>query len=273
MSAYAIGDVQGCHAQLRALLDEVHFDPARDVLWFVGDLVNRGPDSLGVLRLVKSLGDAAIAVLGNHDLHLLARSLGLGRAHRSDTLDAILDAPDRLDLIDWLRTRPLAHAEGEWLLVHAGVLPAWSAADATRLALEVQRALAAPDWSDFMTHLYGNEPRAWDESLTGFDRLRVIVNALTRMRYVTARGEMEFHHKGAPGSQAPGLFAWFDAPRARPLDRTVICGHWSTLGLRLEPGLMALDTGCLWGGTMTAVRLEDRRAFQLPCPTARRPGK
>lgn len=273
MSTYAVGDIQGCHAQLLALLERIHFDPAVDTLWCVGDLVNRGPDSLGVLRFVRSLGARAVTVLGNHDLHCLARAIGLGRVHRSDTLDKILEAPDRVELIDWLRTRPLAHAEGGWLMVHAGVAPDWSAEDTLRLAGEVRAALSGPDWHVFMAHLYGDEPREWDEALRGFDRLRVIVNVLTRMRYVTPRGALEFHHKGAPGKQPPGLLAWFDAARKRPLERTVICGHWSTLGLRREPGLMALDTGCLWGGVLTAVRLEDRRVFQLPCPAAQRPAK
>lgn len=271
MNTYAIGDLQGCHTPLLRLLDAIRFDPGQDRLWFVGDLVNRGPDSLDVLRFVKGLGASAVSVLGNHDLHLLAVAEGLGRPHRGDTLDAVLAAPDRDELLHWLRHRPLAWRDGEFLLVHAGVLPQWSVSDVLRLAAEAEAALSAADYRLFLARMYGNEPRAWDESLTGIERLRVIVNALTRLRYCSALGEMEFHHKGAPGTQAPGWLPWFDVPHRKSRDATVIIGHWSTLGLVHRQDLIALDTGCLWGGKLTAVRLADRQVFQVPCPQARAP--
>ncbi len=270
MSLYAIGDLQGCHESLLRLLDAIRFDPAADRLWLVGDLVNRGPQSLEALRFVRSLGDAAITVLGNHDLHLLALAEGLGKPHRGDTLDTILAAPDRDELLHWLRHQHLAWHEDEFLLVHAGVLPGWTVADALRLAAEAEAVLQGPDYHTFLSRMYGNEPRAWDESLAGVERLRVIVNALTRLRYCSAAGEMEFHHKGAPGTQAHGWMPWFDVPERRSLEATVIIGHWSTLGLINRPELIALDTGCLWGGKLSAVRLSDRQAFQVKCPQTQR---
>jgi bis(5'-nucleosyl)-tetraphosphatase (symmetrical) len=271
MNTYAIGDLQGCYTPLVRLLDAIRFDPARDRLWLVGDLVNRGPQSVEVLRFVKGLGDACVTVLGNHDLHLLALAEGLAKPHRGDTLDGVLAAPDRDELLDWLRHRPLVWREGDCLLVHAGLLPAWTVADALRLAAEAEAVLRAPDYAHFLERMYGNEPRAWDASLTGIERLRVIVNAFTRLRYCSPAGEMEFHHKGAPGTQPPGWLPWFDVPGRMSRDATVVIGHWSTLGLVNRPDLVALDTGCLWGGQLTAVRLGDRRVFQVACPQTKSP--
>jgi bis(5'-nucleosyl)-tetraphosphatase (symmetrical) len=271
MPTYAIGDLQGCHASLLHLLDELKFDPAADRLWFVGDLVNRGPDSLAALRTVKSLGEAAISVLGNHDLHLLALAEGFGRAHKGDTLDAILAAPDRDELLHWLRHRKLAWRASDYLMVHAGVLPGWTAVDTMLRAAEGEAALQGPHYRDFLSQMYGNAPVAWDEGLQSIERLRVIVNAFTRLRYCSAAGEMEFHHKGAPGTQPAGWLPWFEVPGRKSANTTLIIGHWSTLGLVNRPDLIALDTGCLWGGSLTAVRLEDRQVFAVQCPQMRHP--
>ncbi|MCA1924767.1 MAG: symmetrical bis(5'-nucleosyl)-tetraphosphatase [Thiobacillus sp.] len=272
MSTYAIGDIQGCRDSLLRLLDAFAFDAVADRLWFVGDLVNRGPDSLGVLRLIRDLGDAAICVLGNHDLHLLALAEGVGRAHKGDTLDAVLAAPDRDALLRWLRHRRLAWGERGFLLVHAGVLPGWSAEAALAHAAEVEAVLQGAAYREFLEHMYGNAPTAWDDALTGMDRLRVIVNAFTRLRYCSAAGDMEFRHKGAPGSQPAPWLPWFDVPGRASTDTTCVFGHWSTLGLINRPDLIALDTGCLWGDRLTAVRLEDRRVFAVACPQRQRPG-
>jgi bis(5'-nucleosyl)-tetraphosphatase (symmetrical) len=271
MPTYAIGDLQGCQDSLLRLLDEIRFDPAADRLWLVGDLVNRGPDSLAVLRFVKSLGNAAISVLGNHDLHLLALAEGFGRVHKGDTLDDILNAPDRNELLAWLRRQKLAWCEGDWLMVHAGVLPDWTADDTMQRAAEAEAMLQGAHYRDFFAQMYGNAPIAWDDSLQGIERLRVIVNAFTRLRYCSAEGEMEFHHKGAPGTQPPGWLPWFEVPGRKSAAATVIIGHWSTLGLINRSDLIALDTGCLWGGRLTAVRLEDRQVFAVQCPQASRP--
>lgn len=274
MATYAIGDLQGCFEPLRRLLDYISFDPAADRLWFVGDLVNRGPASLEVLRFVHSLGDAAIVVLGNHDLHLVMQSEGYGKPNKEDTLQAILAAPDREELLSWLRSRPLFHVQGKWAMVHAGLLPQWDIAKAKSLSDEVSSALTAVDYRDFLANMWGSEPVTWSDDLVGWDRLRVVVNAMTRMRYVTAKGAMEFRASGAkapPGQGPAGCLPWFDAPGRASADHAIICGHWSGLGFRDEPGLLALDTGCLWGGCLTAARLEDRRIFRQPCPQAAGP--
>jgi len=273
MSTYAIGDVQGCATPLRQLLQTFGFDRARDRLWFVGDLVNRGPDSLATLRLVKDLGDAAVTVLGNHDFHLLAVAAGHAKKHRSDTLDQVLAAPDCGELLDWLRRRPLLHVEDHRALVHAGLLPQWSVATARVLAQEVETALRGADWRDFLATLYGDTPDAWSEDLRGANRLRVIVNAMARMRFCTAAGTIELRTKGETADAPPGYFPWFDAPGRASRDHTLVCGHWSTLGLLLRPGLLALDSGCVWGGSLSAVRLEDRTLFQVPCEQCQIPGK
>jgi len=266
MATYAIGDLQGCFDSLQELLAETGFNPTRDRLWFVGDLVNRGPQSLEVLRFVKSLGEAAVCVLGNHDLHLLMVAEGRTRRHKADTLGAILDAPDREDLLAWLRQRPMMQVEGEYAMVHAGLLPSWTVAKAEQLGREVEQALRSPGWPDLMAHMYGNLPDHWDDALAGYDRLRVIINAMTRLRVCTADGHMEFSHKGRLEDIPEGYMPWFAVPRRRSAASTIICGHWSALGLLAQTNLLALDTGCLWGRRLSAVRLEDRRVYQVNCP-------
>lgn len=265
MAIYAIGDIQGCYVELQQLLEKIRFDPARDRIWLVGDLVNRGPASLQVLRLVKSLGDSAITVLGNHDLHLLAVAAGEAALHRSDTLDEVLHAPDRDELLAWLRHRPLLHTDSDYVLVHAGLLPQWSVPQAAGLAREVEDALRGDDHAIFFEHMYGNSPHGWRDDYSGYKRLRVITNAFTRMRICTPQGEMEFKFKGEAEKIPQGYMPWFDLPKRQSRDATVIFGHWSALGLKVTPNLIALDTGCLWGGTLTAIRLEDRQLFQVEC--------
>jgi len=264
MALYAIGDIQGCHAEFCQLLDLIAFSPATDHLWLVGDLVNRGPESLGVLREVRKLGDAATTVLGNHDFHLLTVAAGHRRPHRSDTLDAILEAPDRDELIAWLAARPLVVIEGERLLVHAGLLPQWTPATALMLSREVQAMMAGDNAHEFLGVLYGDEPKAWSEELTGYDRLRVAVNACTRLRFCTADGTMEFREKRGPRHAPEGFLPWFAQSTRQSARMTVVCGHWSTHELLLAPNVLMLDSGCLWGGTLTAVCLDDRRVLQVP---------
>lgn len=265
MSVYAVGDIQGCYTEFRQLLEKMDFDPARDQLWLVGDLVNRGPGSLEVLRLVRSLGDSAVTVLGNHDLHLLAVAAGVAEPHRSDTLDAILNAPDRDELLTWLRHQRLFHAEGDYALVHAGLLPQWSIKQASRFAREAEAELRGKDHVTLLERMYGNTPKQWSDDLSGYKRLRMIINAFTRLRICSPQGEMEFKYKGVTANIPAGNLAWFDVPKRASRDATVIFGHWSALGLKIEPKLLALDTGCLWGGAMTGIRLEDRQLFQVTC--------
>jgi len=265
MATYAIGDSQGCVQALQRLLDEIRFDASRDRLWLVGDLVNRGPDSLATLRFVMALGDCAVVVLGNHDLHLLTVAEGLEKLRRDDTLEEVLAAPDREELLAWLRHRPLMHYEGEFAMVHAGLLPPWSISRALELAAEVETALRSESYRSFLAKMYGNRPARWTEALTGYDRLRVVVNAMTRLRLCTADGTMEFDHKGQLKSLPEGYVPWFEAPNRRSQDTPIICGHWSALGLLARDNLVALDTGCLWGRRLTALRLEDRKIFQISC--------
>src|SRR5512135_380646 len=267
MATYAIGDVQGCYDELRALLQRVGFDRSYDRLWFVGDLVNRGPRSLEVLRFVRELGDRAVVVLGNHDLHLITQHEGFERKREDDTFDDVLGAADAKELVGWLRCRPLMHAEGNWAMVHAGLLPHWTISRAMSLAKEVEAALRAPDYRDFLANMYGSRPERWDDALAGWDRLRVIVNAMTRMRFCTREGVMEFRAKGT--ESPPGFAPWF-ALRGNCAEPAIVCGHWSALGLKLEARLAVLDTGCVWGGALSALRLEDRRLYQVSC-TAYRP--
>lgn len=271
MTTYAIGDIQGCQQRLNVLLERIHAATPNPRLIFVGDLVNRGPQSLATLREIRALGDSASVVLGNHDLHLLAVSQGIRPPHRTDTLDDILAAPDRDELLDWLRRQPLAILENNHLFVHAGVLPQWTARQTVALAGEVEAALRGPDWGDFLSTMYGNMPATWDDALTGADRLRCIVNALTRLRFCSANGTMELKSKGTE-TELPGFMPWFDVPGRKTEDVTVVAGHWSTLGLIMRPNLLTLDTGCLWGGKLTAVRLDDRAILQVDCPQYQRPG-
>lgn len=272
MATYAIGDLQGCRSALFELLDVVAFDPARDRLWLTGDLVNRGEDSIGVLRWCMAHDDSVVSVLGNHDLHLLAVAEGFVPPHPHDNLDDILGAPDRAEVLDWLRRRPMLHRWDGWLLVHAGLLPEWSADLAESLAGELEAVLRGSAYRDFLARMYGNEPRAWDAALAGQDRLRLIANAMTRMRYLDAHGAMEYQHKCAPAAAPAHLRPWYDFHGRESRDVTVLFGHWSSLGLLCRDDVVSLDTGCLWGGLLTALRLEDRRIFQVRCHPRRRPG-
>ena len=272
MATYAIGDVQGSFKELQALLGTIGFERNKDCLWFVGDLVNRGPASLATLRFVRDLSARARTVLGNHDLHLLALAHGVVKEREDDTLAEVLAAPDRDELLDWLRRLPMIHVEANYVLVHAGLLPQWDVATAKTLASEVEAELRGPRHREFLAQLYGSRPDRWSDSLRGIDRLRVIVNALTRLRFCTPEGVMEFRSKGDAGDAPPGYLPWFDVPGRRSASHTVICGHWSVLGLRMAPGLLALDSGCVWGGRLSAVRLDGRALTQVPCraPVARK---
>lgn len=262
MATYVVGDLQGCLHDLRALLDRMRFEPARDRLWLTGDLVNRGADSLETLRFARGLGDAVRCVLGNHDIHLLMVAGGYANAHRGDTLGDILAAPDRDALLNWLRQQPLLYREGRHVMVHAGLLPEWSLDEACALAEEAHRLLR-DEFHQVAASLYGNLPERWDPALRGRERLRFIVNVLTRMRVCHADGRLELGHKGLVEKRPPGTEPWFDLPHRHGLDTMVVCGHWSALGLLLRPGLASLDTGCLWGGWLTALRLEDNAVFQV----------
>ncbi len=272
MSTYVIGDIQGCHGALLELLDHVGFQPARDRVWITGDLVNRGEDSLAVLRWCVEHDDSVVAVLGNHDLHLLAVAEGFVPPHRKDTLETILAAPDRDELLTWLRHRPMAHRQGNWLMVHAGLPPEWTADEAQVRAAELESALRGPDWRPFLRDMYGNEPRRWRADLQGQDRLRFIANVLTRIRFLYPDGSLEYQHKMGLDQTPAGCIPWFDFPDRKGLDARVLFGHWSTLGLLLRRDVIALDTGCLWGGALTAFRLEDEACLQVNCKTRHSPG-
>ncbi len=262
MAIYAIGDVQGCCDELERLLDTLRFDPACDELWFVGDLVNRGPKSLAVLRLIRLLGERAVVVLGNHDLHLIALAFGnlarvtSGRQGRE--LADVLDAPDGPELVTWLRHRPLAHYQPELntLMVHAGVVPEWDAPMTIALAREVEAALQGPGCEAYIRELYGNEPARWSQQLAGQDRLRFITNCLTRIRYCHADGTLDLDENGAPGSQPVGLHPWFELPHRKTANVRMVFGHWAALGLLRKDNLLGIDTGCVWGRQLSAVRLD-----------------
>ncbi len=267
MPTYVVGDVQGCFDELEQLLAEIRFS-SRDRLWFLGDLVNRGPKSLDVLRFVRALGKRAVVVLGNHDLHLIAQHAGVERARQDDSFADVLAASDADELVAWLRRRPMVHVEGEYAMVHAGLLPQWSIVRSLELGGEVSRALAGPQSGDFLRHMYGAKPDRWDERLAGWDRLRIIVNAMTRMRFCDQGGHIDLEGKGTdPG---PGYQRWFEA--RVPEERTVLFGHWSQLGLVVRPKLAGLDSGCVWGGALSALRLEDRALHQVRCTGYQAPG-
>jgi bis(5'-nucleosyl)-tetraphosphatase (symmetrical) len=270
LATYAIGDLQGCFAPLERLLEAIAFDRARDRLWFVGDLVNRGPDSARCLRFVKDLGESALTVLGNHDLHLLCVAEGIHGMGKRDTFRDVLDDPRRDELLAWLRQRPLMHVERGFVLVHAGVLPAWSVRQARGLAAELESSLHGSGYRELLANLWGDEPREWRDDLTGWDRLRVVVNAMTRMRMCDATGAMALGYKGEPGEEAPaGLTPWFDVPGRRNRDATILFGHWSALGLDVREDVVGLDSGCIWGRSLSAIRLEDRAVFEVPCEGVR----
>lgn len=270
MATYAVGDIQGCYDEFRALLDRIGFDPAADRLWLVGDLVNRGPESLAVLRYVKALADHAVVVLGNHDLHLLALAVGNDRLAGKSNLDAVLTAPDREDILDWLRHRPLMHVdEGKrFTMIHAGLPPQWDLAQARACAAELEAALQGPAYADFLHAMYGNMPDLWSAELTGTDRLRFIANCFTRLRYCDLEGRLLLGEKATPGNQPDAAIPWFKVPGRATRDQRIVFGHWSTLGYRAEHNAWALDSGCLWGGKLTAVRIRRKKpikVFDLDC--------
>jgi bis(5'-nucleosyl)-tetraphosphatase (symmetrical) len=280
MAMYLIGDIQGCDDPLGRILRKIDFSPSRDTLFVLGDLVNRGPCSADVLRRLMAMGQAARCLLGNHDLHLLAAAHGVRPPHRNDTLDSVLDAPDRPALLDWLRHQRMAMLEtvaGEpLLLVHAGVLPSWSAAQTLMLAAEVEDALRGPDLPGFLRWMYGDQPDTWHDALEGPERMRVIVNALTRMRFCTPEGRMALKAKEGAGAPPPGCLPWYAVPGRATAGVRVAFGHWSTLGWMDDHGVWSLDTGCVWGGSLSALRvgntLSDRELVQVPCPQAQIPG-
>ncbi len=265
---YLIGDLQGCCDAFERLLAEIGFSPSRDRLTVLGDLVNRGPQSLAVLRRMRGLGAAADALLGNHDLHLLAVAHGVRPEHASDTLREILDAPDRAAWLDWLRQRPLALQREGWLCVHAGVSPAWSAAQTLALAAEIEAMLRGPDLAAFLPQMYGNEPARWSDTLQGAERWRHVINVLTRIRFCHADGALDFKAKEGAAAAPPGLVPWFEVPQRASAGTPIAFGHWSALGLVSRPDLLSLDTGCVWGGALTAVRVDGgrREVVQVACP-------
>ena len=275
MAIYAIGDIQGCFEPLQALLERIGFQPTRAQLWVVGDLVTRGPRSLECLRLARDLGDSARVVLGNHDLHLLAVAQGVTAPRPKDTLEAVLAAADCAELVEWLRNRPLLHHEHGYTLVHAGIAPQWDLATATSRARELERVLRGPHYQEYLTHMYGNTPPAWSEHLQGWDRLRYITNVFTRMRYCRRDGSLALEAKDPPGTQPAELIPWYAVPWRETRELSIIIGHWGTLQLvePLDPAhnVYHLETGCAFGARLTAMRLEDRAYFSVPCPdTGRR---
>jgi bis(5'-nucleosyl)-tetraphosphatase (symmetrical) len=271
MSIYAIGDIQGCFDELLRLLDVIAFNEHTDQLWFAGDLVNRGPKSLETLRFIKSLGDSAVTVLGNHDLHLLAASCAPKIAHKKDSLLPILEAPDRDELIDWLRHRPLFHFNEDFCLIHAGLPPQWDFKKTQKMALLAEQALRGPKYQTFLKQMYGNKPNIWSPSLKGVEKLRFIINCFTRMRYCDINGRLDFVNSGPLGSQPKSLMPWFEVPKRKSADMRIIFGHWSALGYYEGPNCFAIDTGCLWGGQLTALRLgEQVQRFSIDCPEVKK---
>jgi bis(5'-nucleosyl)-tetraphosphatase (symmetrical) len=269
MAVYAIGDVQGCYTELGQLLDSLHFDPARDRLWFVGDLVNRGPQSLECLRFVKDLGDSTVVTLGNHDLSLLLVMAGVKPLTARHTTGDILRAPDRDELFDWLRRRPLLHHDPglNYVMIHAGLPPQWDLATAKRCAGELESLLRSENYFEYFQGMYGDQPDLWSEELRGVERWRFITNCFTRMRYCTVEGRLDLDAKGEPGKQGMNLYPWFRVPGRRSAGLRILFGHWSTLGLARENNVTSLDTGCVWGGSLTAMRLDtqDPRFTSVAC--------
>ncbi|MDM8564565.1 symmetrical bis(5'-nucleosyl)-tetraphosphatase [Candidatus Halobeggiatoa sp. HSG11] len=267
MSTYAIGDIQGCYENLQHLLKLINFDPKQDILWFVGDLVNRGPNSLEVLRFVKNLGKQAVTVMGNHDLHLLAIAHGNSKLKDKDTLENILSAPDREELLQWLRHRPFWHYDSDLkiALVHAGVLPQWNLAQISQYASELETVIQGKKYQQFLANMYGNNPNRWSKKLQGWERLRFISNCLTRLRYCNVDGKLNLKKKDSPifveqnNEQQP----WFTWPNKHNIQ--IIFGHWASLGYHADNNVYALDTGCVWGGALTALRIEDKQTFSMPC--------
>ncbi|MFB6263286.1 MAG: symmetrical bis(5'-nucleosyl)-tetraphosphatase, partial [Bradymonadaceae bacterium] len=264
MTTWAIGDIHGCRETLDRLLDEIDFAPDSDRIWLTGDLVNGGPDSLGVVRWARELGDRATVVLGNHDLHMLAVAAGVHEMNEDDTFEPLLEAPDGDELVDWLRRRPLFHRDGGRALVHAGLLPDWDLEDATALAVEVQQVLRGTDAADFLAEMYGDTPRRWSPDLNGADRLRLIVNAMTRMRTLAPNAALDLDYKGTLDDVPEDRFPWFDHPDRRAPDATLLFGHWSALGFHRAERAVGLDSGCVWGNALTALDLETGDAVQVP---------
>ena len=278
MPTYAIGDIQGCESELERLLERIRFDPAGDRLWFTGDLVNRGPGSLGVLRLVRSLDACSVVVLGNHDLHLLALAEGNGKHAKKSNLGPVLKAPDRDELLHWLRQRPLMHHDPRrgFALVHAGLPPQWSLEDALERARELEMVLRGDGYRDFLFAMYGNQPARWSPDLTGMERLRFITNCLTRLRYCTVDGDLALKEKGTLDTRPPELVPWFQCPGRRSQGERIVFGHWSALGYWDRDNVWGIDSGCLWGGSLTALRLRRTRAVEpihLPCEGYLTPGE
>lgn len=273
MSIYAIGDIQGCYDELLKLLDKIKFSPDKDQVWFTGDLVNRGPKSLQTLRFVKSLGDSAISVLGNHDLHLLASSCKQRKIFKKDTLHQVLDAPDRDELLSWLRFRPLFHYSDEFCLIHAGLPPQWGFSKTKKMAKLAEKTLQSPDYKKFFKVMYGNQPDIWSDDLEGIDKVRFIINCFTRMRYCEINGRMDFDENGPLGTQPHHLHPWFDLPKRKMAARTIIFGHWSSLGYHEENDCYGIDTGCLWGGQLTALKLgKTMKRISLNCSGYKKTG-
>jgi bis(5'-nucleosyl)-tetraphosphatase (symmetrical) len=277
MSIYAIGDIQGCADELHRLLDRLRFDPARDRLWFTGDLVNRGPGSLEVLRLVHSLDACSVVVLGNHDLHLLALASGNTKHAKKSNLGAVLEAPDRDALLHWLRHRPLMHHDATrgFTLVHAGLPPQWSLAEALAGARELEEVLRGPRYREYLFAMYGNEPGRWSPHLAGMERLRYITNCLTRLRYCTADGTLALKEKGTLATRPKSLIPWFQCPERKTRGDRIIFGHWSSLGYWDKDNVWGIDSGCLWGGHLTALRVRKRQPLEpihLPCAGYLTPG-
>lgn len=272
---FAIGDLQGCRGALQALLAKLRPTPDTS-LWFAGDMINRGPESLATLRDVIALGDRAVAVLGNHDLHLLSVSAGIRSLKKGDTIDEILSAPDADDLLHWVRHRPIAHYSDGMLMVHAGVLPQWDVDLTLELAHDLEKALRRDDWKKTLAGLYGNEPSRWSNNLKGIERLRITCSALTRMRFCNRDGAMDFSSSGGLGSAPTGYMPWFDVPDRKTSDCTVVFGHWAALGLTLRENVIGVDSGCVWGKQLSAVRLDAdpgrRTLTQVECPNCRTVG-
>lgn len=275
MAVWAIGDVQGCDEELQDLLAAIAFDPGRDRLWFCGDLVNRGGRSLEVLRRVRALGERAVVVLGNHDLSLVAVACARRRGRVRAEFARILEAEDGPELVEWLRTRKMAHHDAElgWLMVHAGLDPRWGVEDTLARAAEVERTLAGPRHAELLARMFGDKPAAFQDGLKGIARLRAIINVLTRLRYCDERGRIDFKSKGPPGTQKPGHYPWFAVPGMKRRGARVVCGHWSTLGLFLGCGVYGIDTGCVWGGRLTALRLDDPSPLPAIVTVPARPGR
>lgn len=280
MAIYCIGDVQGCNGALERLLAEIGYSPSRDCVYLLGDLVNRGPKSRKVLeRCIRDEG-SMFAILGNHDLHLIAHACGARKAGKRDTLEAIMESPRKAVLIDWLRRQPLMRriqiGDDPLLMVHAGLLPQWTVAQALELAQEAEAVLRSADYTDFMHRMYGNQPDAWDDGLQGYERVRVIVNAMTRLRFCTPEGRMDFDCAESLAQAPQGLLPWFAVPGRASADTCITFGHWSTLGLYDDHHVLAMDTGCVWGGCLSAMRygasLAQRELIQVACKAAQTPG-